>query len=185
MILLKLPLNFLHNKKKQVKFLNILTKKQPKTNENSQQENDIQNVSAKITTYSHEYRALERTQIDLIKLHQQALQKRLQEHLELLNPDSEQPSTSTAQNLQSAQIRLAERNLKIAELQEKVKDLKNIKTEIDSINSVLSSIQPLKRETREESLNTETKIEVSILQLPQQQTPKPRKRLMKLKHLQS
>lgn len=166
------------------KFLGMFKKQDIKQTELLPKEQE-QKISAKLTTYSHEYRELERNQIELIKLHQKALQKRLQEHLELLSPDSEQPSTSTStsQNLQNAQVKLMERSLKIDELNEKVQDLKNIKTEISSINTILASIEPLKRETREEALTNETKIQGKTIQTSPKPS-QPRKRLMKLKHLE-
>ena len=110
-------------------------------------------------------------------MHQQALQKRLQEHLELLLPDSEQPSTSTFQNLQTAQLNLMERNLKIQELNEKVQDLKNIKTEIGNIGKILANIEPVKRDAREEALAKETAIQGKVI--TPQSSPKPKKGLRK------
>lgn len=164
------------------KFLGVFKKQNVKQTELSPQEQE-QKVSAKLTTYSHVYRSLEKEQLENIALHQRALQKRLQEHLELLIPDSEQPSTSssTSQNLQNAKVKLMERSVKIEELNEKVQDLKNIKTEIESIGTVLASIEPLKRETREEKLANETVIQGKTIQ-PSPKPSQPKKRLMKLKH---
>lgn len=74
-----------------------------------------------------------------------------------------------------------ERSVKIEKLNEKVQDLKNIKTEIKSIGTVLASIEPLKRETREEKLANETVIQGKTIQ-PSPKPSQPKKRLMKLKH---
>ena len=127
---------------------------------------------------------MEKNQLENIALHQKALQKRLQEHLELLIPDSEQPSTSssTSQNLQNAKVKLMERNIKIDELNEKVKDLKNIKTEIESIGTILASIEPIKRDIHEEKLSNETIIQGKTIQ-SSPKTHQPRKRLMKRNHI--
>lgn len=160
-------------------FLNIFSRGKSDLNQTSisQEEASSSSNYVKLTTYSHEYRELERKQIELIKMHQQALQKRLQEHLELLLPDSEQPSTSISQNLQNAQVKLMERDLKIQQLNEKVQDLKNIKTEIGNIGKILADIEPLKRQDREEALTKETAIQGKVI--TSQSSPKPKKGLRK------
>ena len=167
-------------------FLNIFSRGKSDLNQTSisQEEASSSSNYVKLTTYSHEYRELDRKQIELIKMHQQALQKRLQEHLELLLPDSEQPSTSTsqpststAQNMQTAQLNLMERNLKIQELNEKVQDLKNIKTEIGNIGKILANIEPVKRDARKEALAKETAIQGKVI--TPQSSPKPKKGLRK------
>lgn len=59
------------------KFLGVFKKQNVKQTELSPQEQE-QKVSAKLTTYSHVYRSLEKEQLENIALHQRALQKRLQ-----------------------------------------------------------------------------------------------------------
>lgn len=146
-------------------FFGIFSKNKPKSNESLPKDENLpkQKPSIKSVTYSEEYRQLEKKQLELIKLHQQALQKRLQEHLEVLSPDSDQPSTSTSTRLQNAQVALQERNIKLAELEEKVKDLKNINTEIKSISVTLADIHPIKKDIREQDLNNETRIQGKII----------------------
>lgn len=161
--------------------LNIFSKKKTDLNKTLSPIDQEQKATAKLTTYSHEYRQLERTQIELIKKHQEALQKTLNEYLKLLSPDSDQPSTSTSTNLKNNQLNLQERNLKISELNEKIKDMKQIGSDIKSVSSVIAGIEPLKREVREEKLLADVSIQGKNISVSQ--TNQPKKKLMKLNHL--
>lgn len=179
--------------KKQAKthFLSIFSSKQKSdlSQGSSISQEEINEASppntAKLTVYSYEYRDLERRQILLLRNYQEALNKRLMEHLELHPLTPKQPSTSetttsepsTSQNMQTAQLNLMERNLKIQELNEKVQDLKNIKTEIGNIGKILANIEPLKRQEREEALAKETAIQGKVI--TPQSSPKPKKGLRK------
>ncbi len=163
--------------------LNIFSKKKPDLSKETTTKEP--NPTAKITTYSHEYRQLERNQIDLIKKHQEALQKTLTEYIKLLSPDGDDsaPSTSasTSNNLKNNQLNLQERNLKISELNEKIKDMKQIGSDIKNVSTVLASIEPLKREVREENLLKEVSSQGTVIYALTNNTPK--KKQMKLKHL--